>query len=117
MANQNWNDWKFQIYWNKLEWVNPRSHIEQKIHFVCLLKNSIFKIILKLHIGLVALNKTPLKQQIFKNKEFINYLQPSLTKATIEQSDYGMENNPYLLQEAGVENYDAYLTADVGKID
>ena len=28
MANQNCNDWNFQIHWNKLEWVNPRSHIE-----------------------------------------------------------------------------------------
>ena len=24
-ANQNWNEWKFQIHWNKLEWVNPRN--------------------------------------------------------------------------------------------
>ena len=24
-ANQYWNYWKFQIYWNKLEWVNSRS--------------------------------------------------------------------------------------------
>ena len=33
MANQNWNDWKFQIHWNKLEWINPRSRIEQKKPF------------------------------------------------------------------------------------
>ena len=38
MTNQNWNDWKFQIHWNKLEWVHPRISIEQKIHFVCLIK-------------------------------------------------------------------------------
>ena len=25
-ANQWWNDWKFQLHWNKLEWVNPRSN-------------------------------------------------------------------------------------------
>ena len=25
MANQNWNDCKFQIHWNKLEWLNPRN--------------------------------------------------------------------------------------------
>ena len=30
IENQKWNDWKFQIQWNKLEWVNPRSRIEQK---------------------------------------------------------------------------------------
>ena len=25
MENQCWNDWKFKIHWNKLEWVNPRN--------------------------------------------------------------------------------------------
>jgi len=29
-ANQEWCDWKFQIHWNKLEWVNPRSGDERK---------------------------------------------------------------------------------------
>ena len=29
-ANTNWNDWKFKINWNKLEWVNPRNCNEQK---------------------------------------------------------------------------------------
>ena len=38
-ANQNWNDWKFQINWNKLEWVNPRNCNERKINFVCLIKS------------------------------------------------------------------------------
>ena len=38
MANQNCNGWNFKIHWNKLEWVNPRSHIEQKIYFVYILK-------------------------------------------------------------------------------
>ena len=28
-ANQNWNNWKFQIHWNKLEWVNPIIFDEQ----------------------------------------------------------------------------------------
>ena len=23
--NKWWNDWKFQLYWNKLEWVNTKS--------------------------------------------------------------------------------------------
>ena len=32
-ANQAWHDWKFQIHWNKLEWVNPRSHDERKNPF------------------------------------------------------------------------------------
>ena len=25
MENQSWNDWRFQIKWNKLEWVNLRN--------------------------------------------------------------------------------------------
>ena len=29
-AYQYWNDWQFQIHWNKLEWVNPRSRDERK---------------------------------------------------------------------------------------
>ena len=29
-ANMNFNDWKFQLHWNKLEWVNPRSKIKRK---------------------------------------------------------------------------------------
>ena len=29
-ANKEWCDWKFQIHWNKLEWVNPRSRDERK---------------------------------------------------------------------------------------
>ena len=28
--NWNWNDWKFHIYWNMIEWVNPRSKIVRK---------------------------------------------------------------------------------------
>ena len=50
-----------------------------------------------------------------KRKNIINELEASLTGDTIEQSDSGMKNNPYLLQEAEVENTDAYLTADEGK--
>ena len=38
--NQYWNYWKFQIHWNKIEWVNPMSHNETKIHFVCLQKTN-----------------------------------------------------------------------------
>ena len=28
--NRNWNCWRFQLHWNKLEWVNPRSKIKGK---------------------------------------------------------------------------------------
>ena len=34
--NQDWNCWKFQIHWNKLEWVNPRSRNERKNPFLFL---------------------------------------------------------------------------------
>ena len=39
-----------------------------------------------------------------------------MTGDTIEQSDSGMKYNPDLLQQSEVANYDAYLTADAGKI-
>ena len=32
-TNQEWCDWKFQIHWNKLELVNPRSRDERKNPF------------------------------------------------------------------------------------
>ena len=32
-ANHNWNDWRFQIHWNKIEWINPRNRNEQKNPF------------------------------------------------------------------------------------
>ena len=32
-VNQYFNDWKFKIHWNKLEWVNPRSCDELKNSF------------------------------------------------------------------------------------
>ena len=32
-ANKYFNYWKFQIHWNKLEWLNPRSRDEQKNPF------------------------------------------------------------------------------------
>ena len=33
-ANQEWSDWRFHIYWNKLEWVDPRIRNE-KIYIFC----------------------------------------------------------------------------------
>ena len=29
-ANRYWNDWIFQLYWHKLEWVNPISQIKRE---------------------------------------------------------------------------------------
>ena len=34
-ANQNWNDWKLQIHWNKLEWLNPIYLNERKKSIFC----------------------------------------------------------------------------------
>ena len=42
MANQEWCDWKFQIYCNKFEWVNPRSRDEKK-SILCVFKRIVFK--------------------------------------------------------------------------
>ena len=53
-ANQAWCDWKFQIHWNKLEWVNPRSRDKRKNKF-CVSSKKI-KIIINLNIGLVTQN-------------------------------------------------------------
>ena len=38
-ANQEWNYWKFLIQWNKIEWVNPRSHDERK-SILCVFKRN-----------------------------------------------------------------------------
>ena len=38
-----WNYWKFQKYWNKLEWVNPRIPDERKNPFCVSCKNMCFK--------------------------------------------------------------------------
>ena len=29
-SNRKWNDCRFQLHWNKLEWFNPRSNILRK---------------------------------------------------------------------------------------
>ena len=59
MSNQSWNDWKFQIYWNKIERVNPRSHNEGKNPFCFFLRKYVRKIITKLHIVWSIEVKTP----------------------------------------------------------
>ena len=42
-ANQEWCDWKFQIHWNKIERVNPRSRDESKNSFYVSSTKKIFK--------------------------------------------------------------------------
>ena len=42
-ANQYWNNWKLQIHWNKLEWVNPRSRDERENPFCVSSQKHCFK--------------------------------------------------------------------------
>ena len=45
-ANRHWNDWKFQLHWNKLEWVNPIINIKrQQPYSVSSILFSLIKII------------------------------------------------------------------------
>ena len=37
--NRNRNDWNFQLHWNKLEWVHPRSKTVRKTIFNLFRKN------------------------------------------------------------------------------
>ena len=53
-VDQEWNDWKFQIHWNNIEWVNPRSCEERKQIILHVFKKNVLKITINLHIGLVT---------------------------------------------------------------
>ena len=46
MSNKSWNDWKFQIHWNKVEWVNRISFIEGNNLF-CVYSKIFSKLIIK----------------------------------------------------------------------
>ena len=48
MAYQSCNEWKFQIHWNKLEQVNPRSCMEGKNYFCISTKKFILNIVIDL---------------------------------------------------------------------
>ena len=113
MENQNWNDLELQIHWNKLEWVNPISRNDQNKYFVYLLKKSVWKIITKLHIGLVNQNFKTLITGKFSKEKVIDDIQVSFTGNKIEHSATGSNNNPYLLQEAEVQEA-GEASADAG---
>ena len=53
-ANRNWNNWRFQLYWNKLDWVNPRSEIKRKKPIQFIQINIILIRILERPIGLAS---------------------------------------------------------------
>ena len=42
-ANRWWNDWRFQLHWNKLEWVYPKSNPKIVKHFFVSSKKYISK--------------------------------------------------------------------------
>ena len=85
-ANKVWNDGKFQIHWNKLEWVNPRSCDEQTIHFVCVLKNCFKNNVKNAHwvdqLQLISLDT----DYLFKNTHVVDDIQDIVTVSTIKQS-------------------------------
>ena len=118
MVNQSWNSLKFQIYWNKLKWVNPRSHDEGNNPFCVSSKKFCLKDNNKTEHWVGHSKLKPMYiEYCFKIKNIINELEASLTVATIKQSNYGTENNTYFLQEDEVENPDSYVTADAGQIN
>ena len=48
-ADRNWNYWRLQLHWNKLEWVNTRSKIKRKTLFIFFKKYYINKDIRTAH--------------------------------------------------------------------
>ena len=76
MANQTWNDQKFQIHWNKLEWVNKRNNIEQRYPFCVSSK----------------------KLSLNDNNKTVHWVGHSKLKYLMAASGRG--NNPYFLQES-----------------
>ena len=64
-----------------------------------------------------SLGNRPLDTVVFLKDNIINKIEAVLTEKKIEQSDAGIKNNPDFLQEAEVENADAYLTTYASKIN
>ena len=84
-ANQNCNDLKFQIHWNKLDWVNPRNIDKRKNPYCVSSKNFYLKDNNKTAHWVGHAKLKPL-QIFFQRKKIINGSQASLTSTTIEQS-------------------------------
>ena len=55
-SNMWWNDWKFQLHWNMLEWVDPKSKPKRVKPFSFFQKSSILIINIEQLILLVILN-------------------------------------------------------------
>ena len=109
MANQSWNEWKFQTYWNKFEWVNPRSRIEGNNPFFLPSKKFCYKDNDKNSYWVGHSKLRPLDLEDFLKEKIINKIEASLTWVSIEKSNSGMKNNPDLLEVTKVVNSDADL--------
>ena len=92
MANLNCIDWRFQIHWNKIERVNPRSRIEGKNPFCVYTKKFYLKYDDKPSrwVGHSKLNTLDL-EDFYRRKRIINKIEDSLTETKIKQSHYGMK--------------------------
>ena len=55
-SNRLWNDWKFQLHWNKLEWVDPKSTPKRVKPFSVFQKSYILVKMIEQLIFLVILN-------------------------------------------------------------
>ena len=116
MENQSWNDWKFHIHWNKIDWVNPRSCIEVKNPFCVSSKKLCLKDNNKTShwVGHSKL-KTLYLKDFYNRKIIINEIEAGLSGNKIGHSDYVMKNNTDASIVAEVENDDTDLTVDSGK--
>ena len=67
-VNRYRNDWKFQLHWNKLGWVNPRSKIKGGKHYSFSSILKIFIMVIEHLIGL-AIQNQKIIYQLFLWKE------------------------------------------------
>ena len=97
MANKSWIDWRFQIHWSKIEWVNPRSCNGGKNPFFVSSKKFCVNYNIKNGHWVGHLKVNPLNlEDFYYRKRIINGIEASLTGASIKQSDYLIQNNPVL---------------------
>ena len=76
-----------------------QEFVLNKTKFVCLLRNSVWKRIIKLHIRLVLQNWNTCIYNTFLKLKIINDLQAILAENKIEQAVSGRKNNIDLLQK------------------
>ena len=90
MAHQSWNGWKFQIYWKKIEWFNPRISSKGNNIFCVSFQIYFLKDNNKSSHQVGNLKLKPLDLEVSYNKNIIiNKLEVGLTGTRIEWSDSG----------------------------